>query len=100
MLQRARPTRHLALSVLVQQRKLTRQERQTALGWLASLRIRVDHEASGLAFSELSRLADLHRLSVYDAAYLELAQRRDLAFGCKDGPLRQAAKRSGITLWE
>jgi predicted nucleic acid-binding protein len=44
-------------------------------------------------------LAAAHRLSVYDAAYLELAQRRRLALGCKDGPLRTAAKRAGVRLW-
>jgi predicted nucleic acid-binding protein len=53
-----------------------------------------------LAFSKLSELATSHRLSVYDAAYLELAQRRRLTFGCKDGPLREAAKRLGVELWE
>ena len=37
--------------------------------------------------------------SVYDAAYLELAQRRSLSLGCKDGPLRQAATRAGVSLW-
>lgn len=89
-----------ALVVLVRRRKLTEDECQTALGRLAGLRTRIDHEASALAFSRLSELAVLHQLSVYDAAYLELAQRRGLAFGCKDGPLRQAAKRSGVKLWE
>ncbi len=89
-----------ALTVLVRRRKLTEEERQTALGWLAGLRTRVDHEASALAFSTLSELATRHQLSVYDATYLELAQRRGLVFGCNDGVLREAAKRSGVRLWE
>jgi predicted nucleic acid-binding protein len=38
-------------------------------------------------------------LSVYDAAYLELAQRRGLVLGCKDGPLRTAARQAGVSLW-
>ena len=88
-----------ALAVLVRRRKLTDDERSTALGWLSGLRTRIDHEAAGLAFSKLSELADLYELSVYDATYLELAQRRGLVFGCKDGPLRQAAKQSGVRLW-
>jgi predicted nucleic acid-binding protein len=45
-------------------------------------------------------LAAAHHLSVYDAAYLELAQRHKLVLGCKDGPLRKAAKRAGIDLWD
>jgi predicted nucleic acid-binding protein len=89
-----------ALTVLVRRRKLTEEERQTALGWLGGLRLRIDHEMASLAFSRLSELASTHRLSVYDAAYLELAQRRKLVLGCKDGSLRDAAKQSGVRLWE
>jgi predicted nucleic acid-binding protein len=88
-----------ALIVLVRRRKLGDDERHTALGWLSGLRVRMDHEAASLAFSRLSELASAHQLSVYDAAYLELAQRRQLALGCKDGPLRKAAKRAGVDLW-
>lgn len=88
-----------ALIVLVRRRKLAEDERQAGLGWLRGLRVRVDHEMSALAFSQLSELAATHRLSVYDAAYLELALRRRLVLGCKDGPLRTAAKRAGVTLW-
>ena len=89
-----------ALTVLVRRRKLTEDERQTGLGWLRGLRLRVDHEMASLAFSRLSELATTHQLSVYDAVYLELAQRRKLVLGCKDGPLRKAAKQSGVSLWE
>jgi hypothetical protein len=38
-----------ALTVLVRRRKLTTKERQTALGWLRSLRVRIDHEMAALA---------------------------------------------------
>ena len=88
-----------ALIVLVRRRKLGEDERQAGLGWLRGLRLRLDHEMTTLAFSRLSELAAAHQLSVYDAAYLELAQRRRLMLGCKDGPLRTAAKQSGVTLW-
>lgn len=88
-----------ALIVLVRRRKLGEDERQAGLGWLGGLRVRLDHEMTTLAFSRLSELAAVHQLSVYDAAYLELAQRRRLALGCKDGPLRAACKRAGVTLW-
>ena len=89
-----------ALIVLVRRRKLSDDERDTALRWLSGLRMRIDHEAASLAFSRLSELASAHQLSVSDAAYLELAQRRHLALGCKDGPLRKAASRAGIDLWD
>ena len=88
-----------ALTVLRRRRKLTEDELQAGLGWLRGLPLRIDHEAALLAFSRLSELASAHRLSVYDAAYLELAQRRRLVLGCKDGPLRTAATRAGVRLW-
>ena len=89
-----------ALTVLQRRRKLTEEEKETGLGWLRGLPLRIDHEMAVLAFSRLSELASAHQLSVYDAAYLELAQRRRLALGCKDGPLRTAARRAGVSLWE
>lgn len=89
-----------ALTVLARRRKLTEDERQTALGWLRGLPVRVDHETAALAFSRLSELASTHELSVYDAAYLELAQRRKLVLGCKDGSLQDAARRAGVAVWE
>jgi predicted nucleic acid-binding protein len=88
-----------ALLGLVRRRKLAEDERQAGLGWLRGLRVRIDHEAAALGFSRLSELASAHRLSVYDAAYLELAQRRSLPLGCQDGPLRKAATTAGVRLW-
>jgi hypothetical protein len=38
-------------------------------------------------------------LSVDDAAYLGLAQRRKLVLGCENGPLREAARRCRVGLW-
>ena len=89
-----------AIAEGARRRKLTQDERQTALGWLRVLPLRVDHEMSSLAFSRLSELATSHHLSVYDAAYLELAQRRKLMLSCTDGPLRNAALQSGVRIWE
>ncbi|MFO7694975.1 MAG: type II toxin-antitoxin system VapC family toxin [Vicinamibacterales bacterium] len=88
-----------ALLVLVRRRKLADDQRCAALGWLSKLPVVVDHEGAALAFGTLSDLASAHGLSVYDAAYLELAMRRRLPLGCKDGPLRQTARRAGLALW-
>jgi predicted nucleic acid-binding protein len=88
-----------ALSVLVRRRKLMEEERQAGLGWLRGLPLRVDHDMASLAFTTLSELASAYNLSVYDAAYLELAQRRKLVLGCKDGSLKEAARRCGVGLW-
>ncbi len=42
---------------------------------------------------ETLALARQHTLSVYDAAYLELALRRGAVLASLDGPLRSAAKK-------
>jgi predicted nucleic acid-binding protein len=89
-----------ALIVLVRRRKLSDEERHSALRWLRGLRLRIDHEAASLAWSRLSELAATHQLTVYDAAYLELAERRQLVLGCKDGRLRRAARHARVTLWD
>lgn len=88
-----------ALLVLVRRRKLSDDERQMGLSWLGGLRLKIDHDAASAAFSRLSELAIVYQLSIYDAAYLELAQRRRLRLGCKDSPLRAAAKDAGVELW-
>lgn len=50
------------------------------------------------AWSKTLDLALIYRLSVYDAAYLELALRRDLPLATLDGALLQAARISGVGL--
>jgi predicted nucleic acid-binding protein len=68
------------------------------MSWLRGLPIKIDHEMASLAFSKLSERVSVHRLSVYDATYLELAERRALALACKDGSLRKAPQQRGIRL--
>ncbi|MEO7086799.1 MAG: type II toxin-antitoxin system VapC family toxin [Gemmatimonadaceae bacterium] len=85
-----------ALLVLQRRRKLTAAERASALGAFKSIPVRLDHEASDSAFTTLSGVATKESLSVYDAAYLDVAVRRRLALACKDGPLRSAAARNGV----
>ncbi|HRY52197.1 MAG TPA: type II toxin-antitoxin system VapC family toxin [Candidatus Paceibacterota bacterium] len=87
-----------ALLVLVRRRKLVSTEREAALSALQQLRVKIDHEMSSLAFTKLSAIAAEHELSVYDAAYFELAERLKLPLACKDGALRRAASRVDIRL--
>ena len=88
-----------ALLTLVRRNRLKAEERAKALGWLTALPVKIDHEMAALGFTKLSALASEHTLSIYDAAYLELALRRKLPLGCKDGPLRAAAKKAGVKLF-
>ncbi len=86
------------LLVLERRKKLTAEDRATALVALHALAFTLDHEMSVLAFTKLSQLASELALSVYDAAYLELALRLKLPLACKDGPLRDAANRRRVQL--
>ena len=85
-----------ALLVLQRRRKLTAAERARALRALESIPVRLDHDASGSAFTTLSDIASRESLSVFDASYLDVAVRRGLPLGCTDGPLRSAAARNGV----
>lgn len=86
------------LLVLERRRKLRADERATALAALRDLSCSVDHEMSALAFTDLSLLASELSLSVYDAAYLELALRLNVPLACKDGALRAAARKRRLTV--
>ena len=51
-------------------------------------------------FGAIMELASKHRLSSYDAAYLELAIRLGLPLATLDKPFRAAAEAEGVTLIE
>ena len=87
-----------ALLVAVRRKLMTEAHRQAGLGLLARLRLVVDHETSGMAFTTISELAVRHSLSAYDASYLELALRKSMPLGSRDEPLKAAAKKSGVKI--
>jgi len=85
-----------SLSVAVRRGRITIQVRDEVLADLACLDIVVDAETDLHAWSATLKIADLYRLPLYDAAYLELAQRRRLPLATLDTALREAATRSGV----
>jgi len=88
----------VANGLLVAQRRkrVTAPERMLALKRLSTLALTVDEDNARDVFGRTSTLAEQFGLSVYDAAYLELALRRNLPLGTRDRALRSAARRSGI----
>ncbi len=48
---------------------------------------------------EVLPLAQRHRLTVYDASYLELALSRGLPLATNDAALRAAALEAGVAIW-
>jgi predicted nucleic acid-binding protein len=79
-------------------RRVDARTRQRLGGFLRALPVIMDAETADLAWTLTVRLAERHRLSVYDAAYLELAQRRKLPLATLDEELAKAAKISGMTV--
>lgn len=72
--------------------------RDAALADLAVLPISVDAETDEHAWGSTLHQAAKHRLTLYDAAYLELAQRRGLPLATLDKELRGAAIAEGVVL--
>jgi len=72
--------------------------RDATLTDLSLLAISIDAETEKHAWGPTLRLAERHRLTLYDAAYLELAQRRRLPLASLDGELRAAATAEEVPL--
>ena len=87
-----------SLLVLLRRRRILPEEQTRALNALTRLPLVVDDEGSRLAFGRTSELAAEHGLSVYDAAYLELALRRKLPLASRDDALRKAARGCRVKL--
>ena len=83
--------------LLVNERRKRISERDTAsfLRGLARLRVAIDRSPDD---TEVLMLARRHRLSVYDASYLELARRDGLPLATLDKQLVAAASSVGLTL--
>ncbi|MES1258798.1 MAG: type II toxin-antitoxin system VapC family toxin [Acidobacteriota bacterium] len=84
--------------LIVNERRGRIDEKETGifLGALAQLRIRVDREPEQ---ASVLRMAREQRLSVYDAAYLELAYREKLPLATLDRRLGEAAQLTGVQLF-
>jgi predicted nucleic acid-binding protein len=67
-----------------------------SLQYLAELPIATDDETNDHAWSATKALAREHGLSLYDAAYLELALRLQRPLASCDAALIKAGKESGI----
>ena len=69
-----------------------------AIALFTQLPVTVDPETHDHASAQTLSLARQHTLSVYDAAYLELALRKGATLASLDGPLRVVAKKLGVPI--
>lgn len=85
-----------ALTMAVRRKRVSARFQDEVLADLGELDITVDIETARHAWHATRRLAQTHGLTVYDAACLELAQRRRLPLATLDTELAGAARQAGI----
>jgi predicted nucleic acid-binding protein len=78
--------------------RLTAAERETAQSLLLDLPVAVDAGTWARAMRDTIELASEQRLSLYDAAYLELSRRSNVPLATFDADLRRAAAAIGVVL--
>jgi predicted nucleic acid-binding protein len=77
---------------------VTAKATESFLDDLRALSIEVDAEGSQYIFDRVADLARRNHLTIYDAAYLELALRTGLPLATQDRELRAAAQAEGALL--
>jgi predicted nucleic acid-binding protein len=87
-----------ALQMAVRRGRIDTAFRDASLVDLAALAIVIDSETDHQAWRTTLHLADSCKLTLYDAAYLELAQRLNLPLATLDQALANAAVNIDITL--
>ena len=75
----------------VRRKRATSAEAAHILADLAQLPVEIDGLTAERCWSRTYDLATLHKLTIYDAAYLELAERRSLTLVSADGDLVKVA---------
>ncbi len=87
-----------SLEMALRRGRISRDFRRDALANLRQWSIQVDRETDHHAWTDAWELAERHRLTLYDAAYLELALRRNTALATLDKALRWAGEAEGVVL--
>jgi predicted nucleic acid-binding protein len=78
------------------QARITASKRAEFLAIMADTTIYLDTHTISNAWTAILELADRHKLSTYDAAYLELAMRLGVKLATLDKDLRKAATAVGV----
>ena len=87
-----------SLTVAVRRSRIKAEFRNAALADLALLDITTDPHTDAYGWTTTMHFADRFQLTVYDAAYLELAHRRSLPLASLDQELRASGRALGIPL--
>jgi predicted nucleic acid-binding protein len=82
----------------IRRKRIDAAYRDASMADLGQMPITVDPDTDIYVWTTTLRLADRYRLTIYDACYLELAQRRSLPLATLDAELRAAAQALGLPL--
>ena len=86
------------LQMAIRRKRIDRDFRDRAIRHLSLLPIMVDPESDTHVWTATLGLSDRFGLTIYDAAYLELAQRRNLPLASIDKALSTAGERLGLPM--
>lgn len=86
------------LAMAERKKRITPAQSDAFIADLDKLGIERDDAAPDRAFTHLLALCRMHKLTSYDAMYLDLAVRRNLPLATLDNDLRKTAKKSGVSL--
>lgn len=78
--------------------RVNRVRRQRLAGFLQQLPITLDDETASRIWTAAAQLAEQHRLTAYNATYLELAMRLGFPLATGDKALMAAARDAGVAL--
>ena len=87
-----------ALTMAQRRQRIAEADRVRLLELYGSLPIQIDADLGPDTMWRFHTLAQEHALSAYDAAYLDLSQRRGLGLATLDRHLMTAARRAGVTV--
>jgi len=87
-----------AFQSALRRKRISPEYRDESLVELGELPITLDADTDTYAWTTTLRLAERFGLTIYNAAYLELAQRRSLPLATLDNELREAATAIDVTL--
>lgn len=86
------------LLVAERKKRLSRADITRFIALLFELPITVDQEPPERMIKEIFALAREHKLSTYDASYLDLAMKKGIPIATLDNHLITAAKRSNVSI--
>jgi predicted nucleic acid-binding protein len=87
-----------SLQTGIKRKRIDAAYRDSSIQIFLRLPIEIDLETNEFAWTTILQLAEMYQLTVYDAAYLELALRRTLPLATRDVELAAAASRAGVVL--